>query len=39
MWAAGPGGEHYDILVGRYSEVGCGVFVNGSEVSVAQDYR
>jgi hypothetical protein len=39
MWAAGPAGEHYAILAGPYSEVGCGVFVNGSEVTVAQDYR
>lgn len=39
MWSAGPDGEHYDILVGPYTQVGCGVFVNGEEVSVAQDYR
>ena len=39
MWAAGPSGEHYDILAGPYSEVGCGFFVNGSEVSSAQDFR
>lgn len=39
MWAAGPAGEHYPILVGPYNEVGCGVFVNGREVSVTQDFR
>lgn len=39
MWQAGPTGEHYTILVGPYSEVGCGVFVNGAEVTVAQDFR
>lgn len=40
MWAVGPGGEHYDILVGRYTDVGCGVFVSPSgEVSVSQDFR
>jgi hypothetical protein len=39
MWQVGPQGDHYDILVGPYSEVGCGVFVNGSEVTVAQDFR
>ncbi|MBS1817444.1 MAG: hypothetical protein JSU08_05925 [Acidobacteria bacterium] len=39
MWAAGPNGEHYGILTGPYTEVGCGVFVDGSTVSVAQDFR
>jgi hypothetical protein len=39
MWAAGPGGEHYRIIAGPYSQVGCGIFVDGSSVSVAQDFR
>ena len=33
MWAEGPGGSHYQIMIGRYSQVGCGIFVNGSEIS------
>jgi hypothetical protein len=39
MWAGGPAGEHYRIIAGSYSQVGCGIFVNGSAVSVAQDFR
>ena len=39
MWQAGPRGEHYDIMVGSFSQIGCGIFVNGSEVTVAQDFR
>ena len=39
MWAAGPGGAHYDVMLGAYTEVGCGVFVDGAEVSVSQAYR
>lgn len=39
MWAAGPGGEHYAILAGPYTQVGCGVFVDGTQVSVSQDFR
>lgn len=39
MWEVGPGGEHYDIMVGAFSEIGCGVAVNGSEVTVTQDFR
>jgi cysteine-rich secretory family protein len=39
MWQVGPGGEHYDIMAGSYSEIGCGVAINGSEVTVTQDFR
>src|SRR5262249_51950744 len=39
MWQIGPAGEHYDIMTGAFSQVGCGIFVNGSEVTVAQDFR
>jgi hypothetical protein len=39
MWQVGPGGDHYDIMTGAYSEIGCGISVNGSEVTVAQDFR
>jgi uncharacterized protein YkwD len=39
MWQNGPSGEHYNIIVGDYSQIGCGVFVNGSEVTVTQDFR
>jgi uncharacterized protein YkwD len=39
MWQVGPGGEHYDIMAGGYSEIGCGIAVNGAEVTVTQDFR
>jgi hypothetical protein len=39
MWQVGPQGDHYRILAGPYSEVGCGVFVNDGEVTVVQDFR
>jgi hypothetical protein len=39
MWQVGPGGEHYEIIAGAYTQVGCGIFVNGSEVTVTQDFR
>jgi hypothetical protein len=39
MWNIGPAGEHYDIMTGAFSQIGCGIFVNGSEVTVAQDFR
>jgi len=39
MWQGGPYGEHYDNMVGNFSQIGCGIFVNGAEVTVAQDFR
>ena len=39
MWRVGPGGEHYDIMAGAYAEIGCGIAVHGSEVTVTQDFR
>ena len=39
MWKAGPGGKHYDIIAGPFTEIGCGVSVDGNEITVAQDFR
>lgn len=39
MWRVGPGGDHYDIIAGAYSQVGCGIFISNNEVTVAQEFR
>lgn len=39
MWQQGDGGAHYRNLVGNFTEVGCGIFVNGDEVTVVQAFR
>jgi Cysteine-rich secretory protein family len=39
FWAEGSTGAHYQILVGSFTEVGCGVFVTGGAVTVVQDFR
>ena len=39
MWAEGPGGGHYENMKGDYTELGCGIYVDGSSVTVVQDYR
>lgn len=39
MWTVGPGGSHYATLAGSYREVGCGIYVNGAAVTIAQDFR
>jgi uncharacterized protein YkwD len=39
MWAEGPGGGHYENIVGAYTEVGCGMFVDSDRVTVVQAFR
>jgi len=39
MWQEGPGGEHHDIMVGNYRQIGCGVFVQGDQVAVLEAFR
>ena len=39
MWKQGDGGSHYRHIVGRFTETGCGIFVNGDEVTVVQAFR
>jgi hypothetical protein len=39
MWSQGPGGAHFENMRGRYTEVGCGVFVANGEVTVSQDFH
>lgn len=39
MWRAGPGGSHYDIIAGSFTEVGCGIYISQGEVTISQDFR
>ena len=39
MWAEGPSGDHHQNMAGPYTQVGCGIFVSGHEMSAAQDFR
>lgn len=39
MWKQGDGGSHYKNIVGDFTETGCGIFVNGDEVTVVQAFR
>jgi uncharacterized protein YkwD len=39
MWAEGAGGGHYENIRGPYSRLGCGVFVNGNEITVVQNFQ
>jgi uncharacterized protein YkwD len=35
----GPGGGHYQNLMGNYTQVGCGVFLAGEQITFVQDFR
>lgn len=40
MWAEGPGGGQYENKGNaRYTQVGCGVFINAGEITVVQEFR
>jgi len=40
MWDEGPGGGHYENMIGPYSSVGCGIYVTtGGGVWCVQDFR
>ncbi len=39
MWQEGPRGDHYRNMTGDYTKIGCGIYVEGDAVSVAQAYR
>jgi uncharacterized protein YkwD len=38
MWSEGPGGGHYENLVGNFMQVGCGIHVANGEITVTQDF-
>ena len=39
FWSEGPGGAHYENMIGLYTQLGCGLFVVGQSVTIVQDYR
>jgi len=39
FWSEGPGGAHYQNMIGPYSQLGCGLFAVGQSVTIVQDYR
>jgi len=39
FWSEGPGGGHYENIVGPYSQLGCGFYQNGTDLTVVQDFR
>jgi hypothetical protein len=38
FYAEGPGGGHFENMMGEYRTLGCGVYVAGGGVSIVQDF-
>ena len=38
FYAEGPGGGHYDNMMGNYGTLGCGIFESGDSVTIVQDF-
>jgi hypothetical protein len=38
FWEEGPGGGHYDNMVSDNKKLGCGIFQDGDDVTIIQDY-
>jgi hypothetical protein len=34
----GPGGGHYDNMMGDHRGLGCGIYIEGTDVTIVQDY-
>ena len=34
----GPGGGHYENMMGSYAKLGCGIYQSGTKVTIVQDY-
>ena len=41
MWAEGPGGGHYENMIGNYTQVGCGLYLDvpTQNITAVQDFR
>ncbi|MBS1121502.1 MAG: hypothetical protein H6Q90_3730 [Deltaproteobacteria bacterium] len=38
FYSEGPGGGHYENMLGDYGTLGCGIFQSGSDVTIIQDF-
>ena len=38
FFSEGPGGGHYDNMMGNYAKLGCGIYENGGRVTIIQDF-
>ena len=38
FYSEGPGGGHYDNMMGNYGTLGCGIFESGGRATIIQDF-
>ena len=38
FFSEGPGGGHYENMMGNYGTLGCGLYVDGDSVTIIQDF-
>jgi uncharacterized protein YkwD len=39
FWGEGPGGGHYENMIGPYTQVGCGFAIEANRILISQDFR
>ncbi|HSD89027.1 MAG TPA: CAP domain-containing protein [Kofleriaceae bacterium] len=38
FYSEGPGGGHYDNMMGPYAKLGCGIYQSGTKITILQDF-
>jgi uncharacterized protein YkwD len=38
FYSEGPGGGHYENMMGNYGKLGCGIYQSGDRVTIIQDF-
>ena len=38
FYAEGPGGGHYENMMGGYGSIGCGLYDSGGKLTIVQDF-
>ncbi len=38
FYSEGPGGGHYENMMGPYAKLGCGIYQSGTKITIVQDY-
>ena len=38
FYSEGPGGGHYENMMGPYAKLGCGIYESGGKITIVQDF-
>jgi hypothetical protein len=39
FYSEGPGGGHYENIVGSYTQIGCGIYIDSNGITIVEDFR